>query len=242
MRKIFLVATALAGIAAVLAAPQAHATPQLVINADGGGVVNLVNVAGTTGAGGTTLTNGVFVFLGANSNAPGGTNAQLFSSTINIVNGTNSTQTVTLAFIQNGYTSPMVPPNAILENGLSGTWSANMGTSTISAIGCTDATNSAGLTQTSCPSGSTSTAALFGTVTGDNGSFGTGNTDTILVTTPLSLYSIDEIVTISIGAGGNFNLTDSESLVAVPEPASLAVLGIGLIGLGALRGRRKTLS
>ena len=236
MRNILL-ATAAVGVLA-LAAPAAHATPTLVINASDGTVANVVDVSGNSSSGTKTLSSGVFVDLGAISNAPGSTTAQLFSSTIEITNTTGSTQTVTLAFLQSGYDSPVVPPNAILENGLSGTWSNNVGTSTITAVGCTDATNSAGTSQISCPGGSTSTAGLLGTVSGGSGAFGTGDTDSVLVTSPLSLYSMDEILTITLASGANFNLTDSESLAPVPEPASLALLGVGLLGVGVARRKR----
>lgn len=237
MRNLLLATAAVGALA--LAAPAAHAT--LIINASGGAVVNLVNTPLNAGAAtNVVLANGVNVsVLSASGNSPGGATAELFGSTTQITNNTGATQSVTLALIMSGFTSPIVPPIAVLMNNLSGTWTANLGTSTISAVGCVDPSNSAGTSQLTCPGGSISAPALPGNVTGFNGSFNSP-TASALVTNPLSLYAIDEIVTISIANGGNFNLTTSESLSSVPEPASLALFGVGLLGLGFVANRKRS--
>ena len=51
------------------------------------------------------------------------------------------------------------------------------------------------------------------------------------------LSDVFDEIQISIASGG-YNLDSLQFSQAIPEPGSLAVFGLGLIGLGALRRRK----
>ncbi len=53
-------------------------------------------------------------------------------------------------------------------------------------------------------------------------------------------FSVTEIITITINGLGNLQAGDQISALAVPEPMSLSLLGMGLLALGGMGWRRKS--
>jgi len=240
MRKFLLGTAAVAAAAITLGAgaPKAHAGIVFEYSLNGGATSTtlLSGPSGSTQAGSATLGSFDVLVASVTSNSPGTPNiAKLLGASLDITNTANSTQTIEFAFSDTGFTAPITPPTISLNSHIGGSIITGMPANALSFTSCVSTTNA---NLTSC-SGATAVAGP-GTpnVTGAAG--GSFKNDQFATITSLSApYSLDSILTLTLGAGGDLNFATNAKLAPVPEPVTLSVLGTGLVALGLVRRRRR---
>jgi len=239
MRQILLAATALAAIAFV---PSANATLQLSIGANGstftcadgqlgcdlsGGANNLLTV--------NTLVGGAFVQITLTQSTAGATNSLQLSSS-NIENQSGAPLTVTLLASQTDFIGPVTSVN----NSGSLTFNNNVGAPDSTLKFWADAANVQGANPTNTPG--TLLESVSGAATTNPDSFSGSK---VAAFSDSDLFSMTEGAALALITGGsvtgfNQSMVTSAGTIPVPEPMTLGILGMGLLGLGMVRYRHRS--
>lgn len=227
------------GVAAVAfsvgMAGAAHATPIVEYSTNGGSSFTNISLtsfgnsylfAGTFG--GLTVTTGSI-----GSNVPGGNQAQLLGDALNLANDTVSTQTVLFAFSDGGFTGPIAPPNLLLNSHIGGTVTAAGTGNLLSFLSCVTPGANAGTT--SCLSADSTAAGKPDIRTANSFS----NDQYATFTSLSGPYGLTELMSVTLSPNAGINYSANSTLSAVPEPMSVALMGVGLLGLTIVYRRRR---
>jgi hypothetical protein len=169
------------------------------------------------------------------SNSISSSTSYTTASTLNLLAlGATLSDTLNILTGSQGFTTPGVPPNAILEFGMSPI-KIGGGVTTgavVTGYGC--ATQSA---TKDCGSPTTNTPT--GTMTASDINSNTGVQTQTLVTSLPASYTLGNVASINLNTNDTMDLFVTTQLVSVPEPISISLIGTGLIGLAGVYRRRR---
>jgi MYXO-CTERM domain-containing protein len=224
------------GAILALCGPSAHADLALFLQEDAGNIVEVahttdfnplgVSFSGTFGPGGIGGTDFTVTIQGASSDN-GATLSDLLTSANKITNTSSVTHTLHLWASQDNYSLPAGTPLQV-ESGMGG----SITNPTLTLTGVFQAyadknndllgTPTAGAAITDFTNGlqnATASASTYGTGSAFGSFTRTGD------------YSLTQVANITLTAGGKINFAAHENVTAIPEPSTMAIAGLGALGL-----------
>jgi len=229
LRHLALTLAAVAGLS-LLGTTPAHAlvTIQASTASNMSGAVTLgvpgANFSSFTGSfGGVTI-----VALSGASNSSGTPSlAEVLSATLNLRNTNSTSRTIYLTIGDTGFMSPTAPPPILVDSFIGGSRTGSVGFTFQSFIDASNAQNSI-------------TSPLFTApqiFAAGSGSF--SNDAFLTINTLGSPYSITEYLCVTLAGNSSINFGGRTDLTPTPEPSSMAIAGLGALGLIGYGIRRR---
>jgi len=226
---------ALFGLLAAMATP-ARADVQIWVSVNGGAYsrVDTQNTATTAATGSNVSLGGGFTgTLSASSNLPGSPGTSYELGTQNQILAGSAGGTIGIIEVASGYTAPTAPPAILVTSRYSPT--LNLGVSgTFQSFADDNYTpvSTAGYTY----SGSGATPGSQTVVLNNSTNSATATTLANLLTSP---YALVETLSLTFGDSGTLNSSTATILTSTPEPSSMVLAGVGVLGLVGYGLRRR---
>ena len=190
--------------------------------------------SGTTNASFSgTIGGDAIVNLVAGTNSPGaGGIALLLGSDLSITDTGTGNVTLFITMGSTGFTTPVTPPNILFLSHIGGSVPFGDTANTMTYQSYVDSGNGQNVL------GALTTGAQTPNVTG--GAFDS-SASPVTITSLTGTYSVTQYYAITLSAGSELNFAASTTLTnnAVPEPSSLVLGGIAVVGMIGYRVRRR---
>ena len=238
IQKATWVTTIFSALALTLAAPMAKATLVIEYSTNGTTWTTISNSGDSYFNFGPATYGGItFTGFAAGDNVPGGIPSETSSSGfVSIVNSTAATKKLYLSIVGQGFLSPTAPPELLTDSSLNGHVTVGNVANAITLLSCVDH----GSVTTACQSSTYTAPAITPPITTTNSNY--SGSSTTPINSLAAPYSIEQLLTITLGPGGNITQNALTQLTPVPEPGSILLLGTALFfgSRAFMRKRRRT--
>lgn len=232
MRVKLFVPMALAAALVLGTASRADAALQIGLQeagVNGGAITVVANVADFTAALFTGTYGDFAITILGGSSDNGASLSDLLSAATNVRNTSASSATLHIYVTQNNYTLPLGTPLKV-EAGMGG----SINTGTLGLAGIFQGWGDNGNALFGIP-GSATTGLMSASPNGSTFDTGSG----FGLFNRVGTFSLTSEANLTMGAGASVNYSNHINLTPIPEPASMVLLGSGLLGLAMSARRRR---